>query len=294
MTIPTKLQKRFGKRLKFNEPMAKHTSFGIGGPADVFLQVENIAELKTALSLTPHFIIGNGTNLLVSDKGIRGGVIKLAGEFAKFSFDGTKVTSGAGVSLGQLISHTFHRGLSGLEFAVGIPGTVGGALFTNAGVKEQSIGDLVEQVELLSDKLEIITREKNELTFTYRKSDLPPGWIILKAVFKLQRKPTAEIAKKVFELYINRRKTQPTGSRSAGSIFLNPAGKSAGELIDQAGLKGTRIGGAGVSAIHANFIENVENATADDVLNLLEKIKSRVKERFGSELRPEIQFVGEK
>ena len=298
MVVPLKLQKIFGKRLKFNEPMAKWTSFAIGGPGDVFVEVENREELKIALSVNPHFIIGNGTNLLVSDRGIRGIVIKLAGEFCKFSFAGNRVIAGAGVNLGQLISHIFHRGLSGLEFAVGIPGTVGGAISTNAGVKNDEISETVEEVEFFptsageSENLEPVTLKKSQLSFAYRKGNIPEGWVILKVTFGLQQKEG--IVKTVFDFSTSRRKTQPAGSRNAGSVFLNPPNDFAGRLIEKAGLKGLQIGDARVSLVHANFIENAGKATANDVLELMEKIKTVVQEKFGVELQPEIEFVGEK
>ena len=175
---------------------------------------------------------------------------------------------------------------------MGSPGTGGGAIRTNAGVKENEIDKVIEEVEFFSEKLELVTLKKPQLNFGYRKGNIPEGWVILKATFGLQQKES--IARRVFDFSTGRRKNQPTNSRNAGSVFLNPPNDFAGRLIEEAGLKGMQVGDARVSPVHANFIENVGKATANNVLELMKKIKSVVQEKFGVELQPEIEFVGEK
>lgn len=278
------------------EPMSKHTSFGVGGPADFFVTVQNRDELMSLLYLIqqyniPFLILGGGTNLVVRDGGIRGIVIKLGGEFTRIKLNDNIIHAGAGALLSKAMNLAAKNELSGLEFAAGIPGTIGGAVVGNAGTKTGCMGDIVNQVEVLSldGKFEVLTG--NSVDFSYRNSNLKK-YIVINAELLLTKRDFLGIISVINSILEKRQKSQPKG-RSAGSIFKNPEGSFAWKLIENAGLKEMRIGGAYISSIHANFILADKGAKADDVLRLIVYIQERVKKDCGIELVTEVRVVGE-
>lgn len=287
--------KSLGKdRLKLNEPMAKHTTFGIGGPADLFYEARTKEELVKAMRLArklkiPYFILGAGSNLLVSDKGIRGLVIKVGN--GKWEVKGEKIIADAGASLAKLVETAVKHSLSGVEICFGIPGTVGGAVVGNAGTADKWIEDIIEEVEVLDKEGKIHQLSSSECQFGYRTSRFKQTKEIILRVILVLKKDEPEKIKERMKAIVARRRNQPK-ERSAGSIFKNPVGKSAGWLIEQVGLKGKRVGDAQISPQHANFIVNKGAATADDVVQLIKLIKREVKKKFGIELEEEICLIG--
>lgn len=283
--------------VKCHELLSRHTSFRIGGPADLYLQPQTTAELISALTLLrerdiPYFLLGRGTNILVTDSGFRGAVIRLDGDFVHFSYEGTVVTSGAAVPLARLARDACDRSLSGLEFATGIPGSVGGALFMNAGAHGRSTGDMLLDAEILDHTLKLHTFRAEELRLSYRTSGIDPGSIVCSARFSFFPGKREDIERKRREFENFRRSRQPR-QPNAGSIFKNPPQDAAGRLIEAAGLKGLRSGGAKISEIHANFIVNCGDATAADVLTLIELAKETVRKKFCVSLILEIQVLGD-
>lgn len=280
-----------------NEPLKKHTSFRIGGPADYFCVPSNVEELKEALTFAwehrlPVAVIGAGTNLLALDKGFRGLVIKLAGGLNQIRGRGRILHAGSGVLLSRLLNKAAQRGLGGLEFLAGIPGTVGGAVVMNAGAWGKEISKYLDRVVVVdqSGKEKIIKKER--LAFGYRKSILQKGkYIVVEVVFKLRRSKKKRIKDKMREFLKRRRETQPLGIPNAGSIFKNPKGRFAGKLLEEAGCKGMRVGDAQVSDKHANFIVNLGEAKAHDVIKLITRMQSLVFRKFKVRLEPEIKLV---
>lgn len=277
------------------EPMSKHTSFKIGGNADVYIKVNNLSKLSTILkecqaSDVDYMILGNGSNLLVSDDGIRGVVIRLDGDFRKITLlDDTTIFCGAGATLAYLCKFALNCGLSGLEFAWGIPGTVGGAVFMNAGAYDGEMKDVVHSVSHISPSGEIGRTEKENLNFGYRTSVYRSNNMIITGVtLKLKKGNPDEIRAKMDD-YMSRRSTkQPLEYPSAGSVFKRPEGNFAGALIEQCGLKGKTCGGAQVSEKHAGFIINKSNATAKDVRDLIGEIQKTVSDKTGYNLECEL------
>ncbi len=277
------------------EPMSKHTSFKIGGNADVYIKVNNLSKLSTILkecqaSDVDYMILGNGSNLLVSDDGIRGVVIRLDGDFRKITLlDDTTIFCGAGATLAYLCKFALNCGLSGLEFAWGIPGTVGGAVFMNAGAYDGEMKDVVHSVSHISPSGEIGRTEKENLNFGYRTSVYRSNNMIITGVtLKLKKGNPDEIRAKMDD-YMSRRSTkQPLEYPSAGSVFKRPEGNFAGALIEQCGLKGKTCGGAQVSEKHAGFIINKSNATAKDVRDLIGEIQNTVSDKTGYNLECEL------
>ena len=277
------------------EPMSKHTSFKIGGNADVYIKVNNLSKLSTILkecqaSDVDYMILGNGSNLLVSDDGIRGVVIRLDGDFRKITLlDDTTIFCGAGATLAYLCKFALNCGLSGLEFAWGIPGTVGGAVFMNAGAYDGEMKDVVHSVSHISPSGEIGRTEKENLNFGYRTSVYRSNNMIITGVtLKLKKGNPDEIRAKM-DNYMSRRSTkQPLEYPSAGSVFKRPEGNFAGALIEQCGLKGKTCGGAQVSEKHAGFIINKSNATAKDVRDLIGEIQKTVSDKTGYSLECEL------
>jgi UDP-N-acetylmuramate dehydrogenase len=289
--------KKLKGKVKFREPLEKHTTFRIGGPAQFFIEPKDLNDLKEALILLKRhriaaFIIGAGSNLLVSDRSLQGAVLKLsAPSFKKMIFEGTYLKVGGGVNLNEVVRACTKRGLSGAEFLVGIPGTVGGALAINAGQAKEgrSISNLVEEVTVIDYNGDVKQIGKKDIKFGYRFSSLSK-YIILNATFKLTRQDREKITGVVDKYIAYRKGTQDYTSHSAGCIFKNPARTSAGRLIELCGLKGKRIAGASVSLKHANFIINDRGAKADDVLRLINIIKKEVKNKFKVNLKPEIKI----
>ena len=277
------------------EPMSKHTSFKIGGNADVYIKVNNLSKLSTILkecqaSDVDYMILGNGSNLLVSDDGIRGVVIRLDGDFRKITLlDDTTIFCGAGATLAYLCKFALNCGLSGLEFAWGIPGTVGGAVFMNAGAYDGEMKDVVHSVSHISPSGEIGRTEKENLNFGYRTSVYRSNNMIITGVtLKLKKGNPDEIRAKMDDYMSHRSTKQPLEYPSAGSVFKRPEGNFAGALIEQCGLKGKTCGGAQVSEKHAGFIINKSNATAKDVRDLIGEIQKTVSEKTGYSLECEL------
>ena len=282
---------------KKDEIMKAHTSFKIGGKADFFVSPKNADELKAVICELkrlemPYFVIGKGSNLLVSDKGVEGAVISLS-QLNQIDLQQKNVTVGAGVSLAKLCTFARDNGLSGLEFAYGIPGSVGGALYMNAGAYGGEMSQVVVSATVLTKDGTVQEIDASDMALGYRTSIFKTsGAIILSAKFALQTKDIAEITAQMDELLSRRVDKQPLEYPSAGSTFKRPEGHFAGALIEQNNLKGVSVGGAQVSKKHAGFVINYNNATANDVLALMQKIKDVVLEKDGIELEPEVIFVG--
>ncbi|MBN2848909.1 MAG: UDP-N-acetylmuramate dehydrogenase [Coriobacteriia bacterium] len=279
------------------EPMARHTTFRIGGPADLFVSCDTFADLSEALRVLDEegvewMTVGKGSNLLVDDQGYRGAVVELGREFKMHRVDGTRVKAGAGCILAYVVGDAFSRGLAGMEFAVGVPGTLGGALAMNAGSRDAWIGDVTESVTLYVPGTGLERMPGSDIAWGYRSSGLPDKGVIVEAVLRLERADQEFIRARMEESLSRRKRTQPLGMPSAGSVFKNPEGDSAGRLIEAAGLKGARRGGAMVSDVHANFIVNTGGASAADVLRLMLDMKMTVKDRYGIELTPEVRLIG--
>jgi len=281
-----------------NEPLKIHSSWKIGGAADVLFIPDSVSDLRTALKLAadyqiPVTVIGNGTNVLILDGGIEGLVVKLTG-LKYFAVRGERIVAAAGVSLPYLTRVALNNGLTGLEFAVGIPGSVGGAIVNNAGAHGSSMQKVVDSVTAMDMFGRISLFDKNALHFGYRTS-LFKGekYIVLRASICLRKSEAKKTIEETMERYLNYRKTtQPVGLATAGCVFTNPPEGSAGYFIEKAGFKGYREGDAQVSTKHANFIVNRGNAKAADILRLIEKIKKEVFEKFGVHLVCEIQVLG--
>ncbi|HEY2880984.1 MAG TPA: UDP-N-acetylmuramate dehydrogenase [Pirellulales bacterium] len=284
----------FDEIVRSHEPLAPHTWMGIGGPAQYFAEPRSVDELQSLLrraadeGLTVR-LLGGGSNLLVRDEGVTGLVIRLtAAAFNQIQVNKQSITAGGGARLGHVVSTAVRSGLAGLETLVGIPGTIGGALHGNAGSHGGDIGQWTCQAEVLTRNGEIIQREREELVFAYRHSSLDE-LVILQAQFQLETEDPQELTKRMQKQWIVKKASQPLAHQSAGCIFKNPRGISAGMLIDQAGLKGTRIGGAEVSDRHANFIVVDRDASGNHVLQLIDLMRSRVAEQLGVELEMEIE-----
>ena len=283
------------KKIKVDEPMDKHTSFRIGGPADLFLEANTESKFIRSVKAfkktkTPFFILGRGTNLLVSDKGFRGVVIKRI--CPKASVKKQKIIADSHLALNDLVNFACNHSLSGLENLTGIPGSVGGAIRGNAGAWRTTIGDLVSRVKILDEKGKVFWINKKDCQFSYRESRFKKGSkIILSAEFELEKKSKSEI-KRVIREITKKRENLPC-QPSAGCIFINPETKPAGWLIEQAGLKGKKIGQAQISPIHANFIVNLGKARAKDVVRLISLARKRVREKFNLDLTEEIVKLGD-
>lgn len=282
------------------EPMTKHTSFHIGGPAELMAQPQSEAELqslllKAAEAAVPVTLVGNGSNLLVRDKGIRGLVIKLGSMLRDIKVSGNMLTFGSGVSLAQASKKAAELGLSGMEFAVGIPGSIGGAVYMNAGAYDGEMSKVVKSVRVMDAAGEVSELSAGELDFGYRHSALQgSSKIVTSVTVELAADDKQAIAEKMAD-FSNRRITkQPLELPSAGSMFKRPPGYFAGTLIDQTGLKGYTVGGAQVSTKHAGFVVNIGGATAADVLQLISDVQAKVFAAHGVHLEPEVLVLGEK
>lgn len=296
--LEQELRARFGARLLSGAPLAELTSFRIGGPADLLITVEGEDELRAAMTAAwcervPAFCLGSGTNLLVSDRGVRGLVVHLGEGFARLEFDQTRVRAGAAARFGRLVEEAVERGLKGLEFGEGIPGSVGGGLVMNAGAFGGEIARVVRIVYGVSEQGESLALSAPDVKFSYRKTDLPPRFVITQVDFELEAGDREALRSRVAEIQERRAARQPRILPNAGSVFKNPPGNFAGRLLECAGLKGARLGGAAFSTEHANFIVNMGGARAEDVRALIELARSRVKERHGISLEPEVRLVGD-
>jgi UDP-N-acetylmuramate dehydrogenase len=288
-------------KVKENERLANHTTMKIGGPADLFIEPSSIENLKKVMTvINKHGVnwraIGRGSNLLVSDKGIEGIVIKLGAGMDRLEIDGTTITVGGGHSLVSLATLISKKGLTGLEFASGIPGSVGGAVYMNAGAHGSDISKILTRAHILFNDGTMEWLSNEEMEFSYRTSVLQnkrPG-IVVEAVFDLVTGDRAAIVAQMQKNKDYRKETQPWNFPCAGSIFRNPLPNYAGRLIETAGLKGFSIGGAKISEMHGNFIVNAGNATAADVLALIQHIKDTIYKLYGVEMETEVEIVGRK
>jgi len=297
VNIERELTPKLKQGFKKDEPMSAHTSWKVGGPADYFFSPESLEELREIVRAggkygLPLYIVGNGTNLLVLDGGIRGLVVNIGAPFNYTDHSNSFLTAGAGTPMPVLAKSACEAGLSGLEFAIGIPGSLGGALVMNAGSFGSYIGERVQSVKVVDFQGRVNTLPEEELSFTYRDSSLAGAGIIVEACLGLTRGDPQQIAG-TMEDFTARRRSRHPHLPSAGSVFRNPADEPAGKIIEAAGGKGMRIGGAQVSEKHANFIVNTGDATAADILQLIRAVQQLVKDKFGIELQPEVRIVGE-
>ena len=286
-------------RVLVDELMKNHTTYGIGGPVDLFVLPSNKEDLIKVFEISKKYnqevnVVGSGSNLLVSDNGIRGVVICIKNCLNNLDVEDNKIYAECGVMLGKLVKHSIKNNLKGLENLIGVPGTLGGALIMNAGAWGGEISNCLESVELIDpDKNEVITLAKSEIDFSYRSSSFKNGSILLSALFHMDYSDKTMIEDSSKIAQFGRKDTQPLNYRSAGSVFKNPSKeKPAGMLIDKAGLKGLTIGGAQISEKHANFFINKENAKANDMLMLIKKAKNMVKEKFDVDMNLEVKLMG--
>lgn len=272
-----------------------HTWFQIGGPALYFAEPETVEQLSEMLVWAaeenlPVKVLGSGSNILVRDEGLHALVVSLAHHhFKKIKVDGVQIVAGGGAKLGRVVTTAVHAGLSGMEELVAIPGTIGGALRGNAGTTKNDIGQWTKLVSVMTESGQIVEHIGEDILFDYRKSSIDEP-IIIKATFQFEEDDPHQLAKRMQKMWIVRKSKQPMGHQCAGCIFKNPSGLHAGELIDNSGLKGTRIGGATVSDRHANFIIAEAECTASDVLRLIDLVREQVEQRMGVELEQEIEI----
>ncbi|MGI6256561.1 MAG: UDP-N-acetylmuramate dehydrogenase [Anaerovoracaceae bacterium] len=281
-------------------PMAEYTSFKAGGKAEALILPESREELMDVLQIlnesrTPYMIMGNGSNILVKDGGYPGAIVKLGDGFSHIETSGEEITAGSGALLSAVARHAHQEGLTGMEFACGIPGSLGGGVFMNAGAYEGEMKNILRSVRLLSpDGREEITRQVSELEMGYRTSSLQrSGEIVLAATLKLSSGDKDKIGAKMRELMDRRNSKQPVDYPSGGSFFKRPVGHFAGKLIQDAGLSGFSVGGAQVSTLHAGFVINKGGATATDIIQLMHIVQARVMEKFQVKMEPEIRIIGE-
>ena len=287
-----------GSGIFMEEPMKKHTTFRVGGPADVLVQPDETA-LAAILALCRRYhvsysFIGNGSNLLVGDKGIRGVVIEMTDPMGNIEVDGTKITAQAGAMLSKIANTAASNGLGGMEFAAGIPGSVGGAVVMNAGAYGGEMKDIIEKVYVLDENGAQLELDRDALDLGYRHSCIPEKkYIVTKVVLELVPHDEAEIRSKMKELNEKRAEKQPLQYPSAGSTFKRPEGYFAGKLIMDAGLRGYQVGGAQVSEKHCGFVINKGDATAADICQLMRDVSDKVQAQFGVVLEPEVKMIGE-
>jgi UDP-N-acetylmuramate dehydrogenase len=296
--LELRLRAQFGAALERDRPLADLTSFKIGGPADLFVSVNDEEQLAAAIAAAyrhsvPVFCLGSGSNLLVSDRGIRGLVLRLGAGLASISIDGRAVSAGAAVQFRALVETVVECGLAGLEFGEGIPGTLGGGLVMNAGAFGGEIARVVTLVHGVTERGERRSLTNEEIGFAYRRSALPRGFVITRIEFALEPGDREALWTRVLTLRERRAARQPSDYPNAGSVFKNPAGDFAGGLLERVGLKGMRVGGAAFSCHHANFIVNLGTARADHVRRLIELARGKVKEATGVLLDLEVKLVGE-
>ncbi len=299
--IKFQLEQLVGKEnVKLNELMSQHTTFRIGGEADYFVMPKTKEQIQAVLGFCkenhiPYYIIGNGSNLLVGDKGFRGVIVQIDKAFDEITFiDANTVKAQAGVMLSKLASEVAKKSLTGFEFALGIPGTLGGAVYMNAGAYGGEIKDCIVSVLVLDEENQIKTLTKGELELSYRSSIIQKkDYVVLEAIFHFEKGDKEAILAKMTELNEQRREKQPLNYPSAGSTFKRPEGYFAGKLIMDAGLRGYQTGGAMVSEKHCGFVVNAGGATAKDVRKLIENVDKIVFEKFGVHLEPEVQFLGD-
>ena len=280
-----------------DEPLYKHTTYRVGGPAKLFVKVQHVDGLIEVIKYCrkhriPLFVIGRGSNLLFSDKSFDGIIISLE-NMNQYHVNGSEVTAQCGVTMIKLAYDCAKIGLSGFEFMGGIPGNIGGGIFMNAGAYKSCLSEVVKSVKVLDERLKVVELSKDEMDFSYRHSIIQdhPKWIVLEATFVLENKSVEEINETLDKRKERRMSTQPWNKPSAGSVFRNPEGSSAWKYIDDAGLRGYEIGGAQVSPKHSNFIVNNGYASAKDIYDLIFYVQKTVQDQFGVLLKPEVRFI---
>ena len=287
------------KNILIDEPMKRHTTFRIGGPADYFIMPEGIKEVKDVVTLCrqekmPYYIMGNGSNLLVGDKGYRGVIIQIYKNMNVITVTGSTVAAQAGALLSKVAGAAYESGLAGFEFASGIPGTIGGAVMMNAGAYGSEMKDRILSATVLTDENEVRILGKEELELGYRTSVIArKGYLVLTVELGLETGDQREIKKQLDILKDERVSKQPLEYPSAGSTFKRPEGHFAGKLIQDSGLKGFQVGGAQVSEKHSGFVINKDQATAADVVSLMEQVREKVYQQFGVSLEPEVKRLGD-
>lgn len=299
LVVQSELNAKLATGLLLNEPMHKHTSWHIGGPAEYFIEPKDTAIFKKCILLAkelalPLTIIGKGTNLLVLDSGIPGLVLKLGPGFKDIKIIDTQITVGAGALLPTVAQTALQHNLAGFAWVAGIPGSIGGAVVMNAGAHGCCISEIIQSVKIINEQGQIFDLAKEQLFFGYRTSILKDDrsrWVV-EATFNCWSDQRQTLAKQMKQYLAKRRQVQPQGYPNAGSVFKNPSGESAGKLIELAGCKGIKVGQAQVSEIHANWIVNLGNATAKDVITLINIIKNKVKEKFNITLQLEVRVLG--
>ena len=287
------------ERVLVDEPMKQHTTFRVGGNADYFVMPQNAEEVKNIVALCkegemPYYILGNGSNLLVGDKGYRGVIIQIYKAMNDIQIEGNRVKVQAGALLSRVGTATLEAELTGFEFAAGIPGTVGGAVFMNAGAYGGEMNDIIANATVLTQDGDIVTINKEDLELGYRTSVIAKkGYVVLEAEYQLQKGDKEAIRARMDELKVQRVTKQPLEYPSAGSTFKRPEGYFAGKLIQDAGLRGFQVGGAQVSEKHCGFVINKDQATAADILELMRLVSDKVMQEFGVKLEPEVRTLGE-
>lgn len=308
MSPSTNWLNRIKGEIRYDEPIAPHTSLRVGGPADIFIIPRDVSDLQLIFKNhgdMPLFILGEGTNLIMNDKGFRGIVISTKNRFKSIEpplffkntagEEGAVVTAGAAVKMSFLVKNLAKYSLAGMENLVGIPGSLGGALIMNAGADGTEICDVIRSVTRVNAEGDLETLKKSELTFEYRKTTFPTkGGIIVSAELELKKGDHMEIQNTIDSHLVRRKNKQPLSLPNSGSVFKNPEGDAAGRLIEEAGLKGFSIGDAGVSIKHANFIVNKGEATASEIIEIIEHVRSTVLEKTGVELETEVIIAGER
>ena len=296
-TVMNEINNKTASLCLMNESLKKHTTYGIGGPADLMIFPKSKQDLikvieiinKNKIQLT---ILGSGSNVLVSDNGIRGAVISLKNSLKKIEVDDNILYAECGTMLGKIVKHAVKNNLIGLENLNGVPGTLGGALIMNAGAWGGEISENLIHVEVINSKSEVQKIQKKDLNFSYRQSSFNKDDILLSAKFNLKKADKDIIKENFIEAQSGRKKSQPLNKRSAGSLFKNPKNNSAGKLLDEAGLKGFSIGDAKISEKHANFFINDGDATSKDMLMLIKKAHKEVKDKFNVNLSLEVKLMG--
>lgn len=298
LTLIEQLEQIFPKEnILEKEKLSRHTTFHIGGPCEVMLIVKNIEQLRNALSIlkstnTPYFLIGNGSNLLADDQGYAGVILKLQGDFKDVCLEDETIQAGAGALMSIVAARAAESGLRGLEFASGIPGTIGGGVIMNAGAYDGELKQVITDVTIMTERGEVKTLSNEDMNFGYRTSAIKnTGDIVLFARMKLKHESQTLIYEKMKDFAEKRRAKQPLELPSAGSTFKRPEGYFAGKLIEDAGLKGYRVGGAMVSEKHSGFVVNADHATSADVKKLIQDVQDNVQEKFGVTLEKEVIYL---
>jgi UDP-N-acetylmuramate dehydrogenase len=300
-SLARELDAAIAGEVRANEPMSGHTTFGLGGPADLFITAVSRSDLQAVLEFcrdhkVPVIPVGDGSNLLVSDTGVRGALVKLGGKFDQLSLHGEEFTAGAGAGISQAIAAAASGGLGGLEVLYGVPGSVGGGVYMNAGTRHGWLSDILLSAEIVDQDGASRSAAPRDLEMSYRHSalqEMDPAPFVVSAVFGLRAEEASTVRERIGALARDRRGTQPLSLRSCGCMFRNPEGDSAGRLIDAAGLKGLRVGGVEVSEKHANFFVHRGDATAVDVYRLAMKVRRLVAEETGVDLKLEVRLLGD-